>query len=142
MEKITGGGYGHMGIIDCNWQFLDQNGTKPSKVAYASKPFSGYKCILRYKGTVDIGEEAEYKTGRYVVNTEVLTVRKTPEILENNWLKYEELTANAKRQVAELNPNKPNGLVKGVECDISEVQGSWGKAPSGWISLVYCTKQN
>ena len=49
MEKITGGGYGHMGIIDCNWQFLDQNGTKPSKVAYASKPFSGYKCILRYK---------------------------------------------------------------------------------------------
>lgn len=131
-----------MGIIDCNWQFLDQNGTKPSKVAYASKPFSGYICILRYKGTVDIGEETGYTTGRYVVNTAVLTVRKTPEILEDNWLTYEELTENAKKQIAELNANKPNGLVKGVECDISEVQGSWGKAPSGWISLLYCTKKS
>lgn len=134
-----GNGYGHIGIIDCNWKFLEQNGDKKLKVSYRDVR-EDYICILRYKGTIDMGDEAVYTTGRYVVNTEVLTVRRTPEVLEDNWLTYEELTENAQKQVAELNPNKPNGLVKGVECDISEVQGSWGKAPSGWICLDYCTK--
>lgn len=136
-----GNGFGHMGIIDCNWQFLDQNGTKKSRVAYTKNPFKGYICILRYKGEVDTGDKNKYTVGRYIVNTEVLTVRKTPEILKNNWLKYEELTLNAQKQVADINNNKPNGLVKGVKCDVSEVKGSWGKIPSGWISLDYCIKE-
>lgn len=134
-----GGGYGHIGIIDCNWKFLEQNGDKKLRVSYRDIRH-GYICILRYKGEVDTGDVAQYTTGRYKVNTDVLTVRRTPEILENNWLKYNELTQNAQKQVAELNPNKPNGLVKGVECDISEVKESWGKCPSGWICLDYCTK--
>lgn len=134
-----GNGYGHLGIVDCNWKMLEQNGDRYKAVSFRDVR-GGCICILRYKGTVDIGEETSYTTGRYIVDTEVLTVRKTPEILEDNWLKYEELTENAQRQVAMLNPNKPNGLVKGVEVDISEVQGIWGKAPSGWICLDYCRK--
>lgn len=134
-----GGGYGHIGIVDCNWKFLEQNGDKKLKVSYRDIR-QGYVCVLRYKGEVDTGDVAQYTKGRYVVNANVLTVRRTPEILEDNWLKYNELTQNAQRQVAELNPNKPNGLVKGVECDVSEVKGNWGKVPSGWISLDYCKK--
>lgn len=85
--------------------------------------------------------EKKYEIGRYKVNTDILTVRRTPEILDHNWLKYSELTQNAQEQVAKLNPSKPNGLVRGVICDISEIKGVWGKCPSGWISLEYCIKQ-
>ena len=83
----------------------------------------------------------KYAPGRYMVDCDVLTVRSSPEIKSNNWLKYNQLTKNAQEQVAKLNKNKPNGLVKGVVCDISQVKGEWGKCPSGWISLKYCKKQ-
>ena len=42
-----GNGYGHIGLIDCNMNFYDQNGIKKLKVAYSKNPFSGYRCILR-----------------------------------------------------------------------------------------------
>lgn len=86
---------------------------------------------------------SKYTTGRYIVNTEVLTVRKNPYVSEkdDNWLKFSELTANAQSQVLKLCGYKPNGLCKGVVCDVSEVSGNWGKIPSGWICLDYCKKQ-
>ena len=35
----------------------------------------------------------------------------------------------------------PNGLVKGVVCDVSDIKNKcWGKIPSGWINLNYCRK--
>lgn len=89
-------------------------------------------------------QETEYTTGHYVVNTDVLTVRKTPKIEDNNWLMYSQLTSNAQKQVYEKSGYKPNGLVKGVECDVSEIKQAdgytWGKIPSGWIALEYCKK--
>ena len=92
----------------------------------------------------DLTDDNEYTTGHYVVNTDVLTVRKTPKIEENNWLMYSQLTSNAKKQIYEKSGYKPNGLVKGVECDVSEIVFSdgytWGKIPSGWIALEYCKK--
>ena len=42
-----GNGYGHLGLIDYNMNFYDQNGFKKLKVAYSKTPFSGYRCILR-----------------------------------------------------------------------------------------------
>lgn len=89
----------------------------------------------------------EFTTGRYVVTADVLTVRSTPEIPknDNNWLRFGELTTNAQVQVKNLSKNLgyiPNGLVKGVVCDVSEVKNTcWGKIPSGWINLNYCRKE-
>ena len=42
-----GNGYGHMGIIDYNMRFLDQNGIKKLKISSTNLPFKGYICILR-----------------------------------------------------------------------------------------------
>ena len=54
-----GGGYGHLGFIDANWKFFDQNGVNPLKIGYREKPFIGYKCILRNKNGVDTGDNIE-----------------------------------------------------------------------------------
>ena len=89
-------------------------------------------------------QESEYTVSHYVVNTDVLTVRRTPKIEDNNWLMYSQLTSNAQKQVYEKSGYKPNGLVKGVECDVSEIKQAdgytWGRIPSGWIALEYCKK--
>lgn len=82
----------------------------------------------------------KYTTGRYVVNTEVLTVRKGSGT-NYDWLRYSELTANAQAQVYSKCGYKPNGLCAGVVCDVSEVKGNWGRIPSGWICLDYCKTQ-
>lgn len=86
----------------------------------------------------------QYGIGRYIVNTDVLRVRKDPFITESNdnWLKFGELTENAQKQIKEIikSGNIPEGLVNGVICDVSEISNDWGKIPSGWICLKYCKK--
>lgn len=42
-----GGGYGHIGLIDVNNKYYDQNGIKALAIGYRDNPFSGYVCILR-----------------------------------------------------------------------------------------------
>ena len=81
----------------------------------------------------------KYTTGRYKVTTDVLTVRTGPGT-NYDWLRYSQLTSNAQKQVYDKVGYKPNGLVKGVQCDVLEVDGNWGKIPSGWICLDYCRK--
>lgn len=83
---------------------------------------------------------SKYTVGRYIVNCNVLTVRSGAGT-EYSWKKFTQLTANAQAQVSKLTKNRPNGLVKGVICDITEVKGNWGKISSGWICLDYCRKQ-
>ncbi len=80
-----------------------------------------------------------YSVGRYEVTANVLTVR-TGAGTENDWLRYSQLTPNAQKQIYEKAGYKPNGLVKGVICDVSQISGNWGKIPSGWICLDYCKK--
>lgn len=70
-----GGGLGHMGFIDVNGKFFDQNGTKSLAVGYRDTPFSGYICILRSKKKMDIGNTTEF----YVrVDKAEANVRKEP----------------------------------------------------------------
>lgn len=52
-----GGGYGHMGLIDAEYKFLDQNGVRALRVGVRDNPFNGYICILRHQGGVDVGSE-------------------------------------------------------------------------------------
>lgn len=88
--------------------------------------------------------ENKYTIGHYVVTADVLTVRRTPKIEDYNWLRFEELTSNARNQVYDILGVRVNGLCKGVECDVTEIKQAdgytWGKIPSGWIALEYCKK--
>lgn len=92
----------------------------------------------------DLYQDAKYSIGRYIVDTAVLMVRRDPFISmkNDNWLKFEELTQNAQEQIKNLiqDSNIPNGLVKGVICDVYKISNTWGKIPSGWICLEYCKK--
>lgn len=81
----------------------------------------------------------KYTTGRYKVTADVLTVRTGPGT-NYDWLRYSQLTSNAQKQVYDKVGYKPNGLVKGVQCDVSQINGNWGKIPSGWICLDFCKK--
>lgn len=53
---------------------------------------------------------------------------------------YSEFTKNAQSQIYELVRYKANGYVMGVEFTVYEVSGNWGRTPSGWVCLDYCTK--
>lgn len=82
-----------------------------------------------------------YKTGLYKVTASLLHVRSGPST-SYKYLKFSELTANAKSQIKKLNKNKEaDGLVSGCECTVSQIKNNiWGKIPSGWISLEWCKK--
>ena len=81
----------------------------------------------------------QYTAGRYEVTATVLNVRTGPGT-SYSWKRYSQLTANARTQVLRQCGYRPNGLCKGVQCDVSQVSGNWGKIPSGWICLDYCKK--
>ena len=81
----------------------------------------------------------KYMAGKYEVNAEILTVRTGPST-NYSWKEYSELTSNAQVQVLRECGYRPNGLCNGVQCDVTEVSGNWGKIPSGWICLDYCKK--
>lgn len=59
-----GGGYGHIGLIDANENFFDQNGVKKLAVGYRSKPFIGYRCILRPIVQDKLGLDVSYVIGK------------------------------------------------------------------------------
>ncbi len=82
-------------------------------------------------------EETVYSTGRYIVTANVLTVREEPTV-NSGWKRFENLSQNAQSQIMNLAKYKANGYVKGMVCDVSEVRGSWGRTPSGYICLDYC----
>lgn len=54
---------------------------------------------------------------------------------------FSQLTADAQKKIKSLNGGKAaDGYVKGVTFTVSQVSGNWGKTPSGWVCLDYCTK--
>lgn len=72
-----------------------------------------------------------YTTGRYKVNTiEGVNVRTGP---GTNYRikKITELSSDAKNK---------GGYVNGTIFDVLEINGSWGRTPSGWVSLEYAIK--
>lgn len=104
------------------------------------KTTDGYWICLDYTSKVSSSSSSKkYTTGRYEVAANVLTVRSGPGT-NYSWKKYSQLTSNAQVQVLRECGYKPNGLVEGVQCDVSEIKGNWGKIPSGWICLNYCRK--
>ena len=80
------------------------------------------------------------RCGIYKVAAKILNVRTGPDTTYTI-KKFSKFTLEAQRQVRSLCGYECNGFVKGVVCDVSQVQnGSWGRTPSGWICLDYCTE--
>ena len=113
--------------IDGNWGRTDDG--------WVCLTYTDYK----KETSSDKTASSKYTTGRYEVTCDVLTVRTGPST-DYDWLRYSQLTTNAQKQVYEKSGSKPNGLVNGVQCDVSEVSSNWGEIPSGWICLDYCKK--
>lgn len=130
--------------LNCDSQ--EESISEIKKGGYATDPeyISKIMSIINANDFINKYDNMEYTIGHYVVNTDVLTVRSTTKIEDDNWLRYSQLTSNAQKQIYDKVGYKANGLVKGVECDVSEIVVSdgytWGKIPSGWIALEYCMK--
>lgn len=82
-----------------------------------------------------------FTPGEYRVDAAVLNVRSgagTTYSIKT----YSQFTANARAQIKRLNGGVAcNGYVDGVVCTVTRVLNEyWGKTPSGWICLKYCTK--
>ena len=89
-----------------------------------------------------------YTTGNYLVKADVLTVRKGPGT-SYDFIRYSDLTQNAKEQMEKLVNYPANGYVKGMVFTAIEIENkekeSWAKTPSGWVCLykgneIYCEK--
>jgi len=118
---------------------------KPEAAMYVDSSFTTIKSSngISFKKLSETSStkktSSKYTTGTYEVTASLLNVRKGAGT-SYEIKKYTELTANAQAQVYKLSGKKPNGLVKGCQCNVTEVKGSWGQIPSGWICLDYCKK--
>ncbi len=114
IKKLSGGGY----IDPEAWSKNEYKapGTKPATTTSSS---------------------SKYKPGTYEVTAAVLNVRTGP---GTNYRRktYSQLSADARAQVKKYAGYSANGYVKGMVCTVYEVNGSWGRTPSGWISLDHC----
>ena len=85
-------------------------------------------------------ETKVYPKGDYrVTDASLLNVRTGPGTSYPK-KKYSEFTKNARSQIYEAVRYKANGYVMGVEFTVYEVKSNWGRTPSGWVCLDYCTK--
>ena len=80
-----------------------------------------------------------YTTGTYITTNNV-NVRKGAGTKYDRVM-YNDMTANAKKQVKKLAGKAVSYFPKGMTLTISQVSGNWGKCPSGWICLEYAKKQ-
>lgn len=131
-----GKGYGHIGLIDVNMKFLDQNGVKKEKVAYQNEPFKDYKCILRPKNQEALGIYKFIVSKNYTIQVN-LKVRDGAGV-DKRWKLKSELTNDGKKHAI----NSENAVLKaGTRITCLEAQKNnnniWVRIPSGWIAAVY-----
>lgn len=142
-----GGGYGHIALIDVNGNFYDQNGIKAKKVAYRSKPFSGYVCVLRPINQKKLGLETktQSKSYRFAVGqaytTQVYLKIRAGAGKDKRQKNRSELTADAKKHSL---LGVKACLKKGTKVTCLEIKeigkDIWIRIPSGWIAGYYDNK--
>lgn len=89
---------------------------------------------------IEFETEKTYSKGDYrVTDASLLNVR-TGASTSYRKKVYKEFTKNAQKQIYDLVRYKADGYVMGVEFTVSQVKNNWGKTPSGWVCLDYCTK--
>lgn len=79
-----------------------------------------------------------YTTGNYKI-TSNLNVRKGPGTKYDK-VTYAEMSENARKQVIRYAGKQVSYFPAGMTVTVSEVDGEWGKCPTGWIYLKYTTK--
>ncbi len=134
-----GQGYGHMGYINYDGKYVDQNGIKKYMVGIKNEPFKGYICILRSKENIDLG--LEYTKGNYITNY----VMKVRDGIWGNVKSKSELTDDGKKNSLD-NGNYKKGTVFTALDVITGTDGSvWARTPSGFVcikdnNMIYCNK--
>lgn len=79
-----------------------------------------------------------YIKGTYVVIGDV-NVRQGPGTNYNRKY-YSQFTVNARSQVKKIAGRQVDYFPAGIRMTISQIQGTWGRCPSGWVSLKYCRR--
>ncbi len=145
---MTGNGW----VLNSNgkWVLSTTDGAfKPEKLFFVDRSFTRvidskglvFKELPSSSGKKHKKEEKKSETGEYkVTKARVLNVRTGPGT-KYPYLKFRELSKNAQSQILSLLGAQVNGYVKGTVFTVSEIKNGWGKSPSGWVSLEYCTKQ-
>lgn len=100
---------------------------------------SNYLSSYSQVGNVTVSNNIRYTTGTYKVNASVLNVRYGSGT-KYKAKTYSQLTSNARSQNSRLGNYYTNGLRRGVITTVTQVKNGWGKTPSGWICLDFCTK--
>lgn len=139
-----GGGYGHIGLIDVNEKFYDQNGVKKLAIGYRDKPFIGYVCVLRPINQAKLGLniDQDYEIGKTYTTQVNLKIRNSASA-ENisNWKKVKELTDDGKENATSREQNDNAVLKTGTKVSLLELKEEsgnvWGRIPSGWIAFKY-----
>lgn len=129
------------------WVLATSHGTiKPEDAFYVDPAFTkieqtkGIKFKTLPKKTNKEKTKVKYEIGNYkVTKADVLNVRKGAGTLYGA-KKFSQLTANAQQKILKIAGYKANGYVKGLTFTVTQVKGDWGKTPSGWVNLKYCTK--
>ncbi len=141
-----GGGYGHIGLIDVNMKWFDQNGVKKLAVSYKDKPFSGYVCILRPKNQQALGlnNGEKFNIGTVYTTQVELYIRKEAGT-DKEIKKVKDITINAKENAKFTDENK-NAILKAgtrITClDYKKIGDNiWIKIPSGWVAGFYEGKE-
>ena len=84
--------------------------------------------------------KAKYTVGNSkVTGANILNVRKGAGTIYSK-VKFKNLTKSAQEKILKLAGKKVDGYVKGLAFTVSQVKGDWGRTPSGWVNLKYCTK--
>lgn len=129
------------------WVLTCTGGTyKPEKLFYLDTAFTkviskggiNFKTLPKTKAT-ETKSKAGYEKGNYIVDTDVLYVRKGAGTVYGK-VTFKKLTANAQEKILKLAGKEVDGYVKGLTFTVSLVNGKWGKTPSGWVCLDYCEK--
>lgn len=148
MGKMTGTGWTQND--NEKWVLTCTNGTiKPEDAFYIDKSFT---TVINDKGldfkevpkklptTTKPKTKAKYTVGNYkVTGANVLNVRKGAGTIYSK-VKFKNLTKSAQAKILKLAGKKVDGYVKGLTFTVTQVKGDWGKTPSGWVNLKYCTK--
>lgn len=148
MGKMTGTGWTQND--NEKWVLTCTNGTiKPEDAFYIDKSFT---TVINDKGldfkevpkksptTTKPKTKAKYTVGNYkVTGANVLNVRKGAGTIYSK-VKFKNLTKSAQAKILKLAGKKVDGYVKGLTFTVTQVKGGWGKTPSGWVNLKYCTK--
>ncbi len=148
MGKITGNGWAQNS--NGKWVLTTTKGTiKPEDAFYIDKSFTTIKEAkgLKFKElpknttTKKTSSKPKYTVGNYkVTKADLLNVRKGAGT-KYKALTFSQLSKSAQSKILALTKNiKRNGYVRNLTFTVTKVKDNWGKTPSGWVCLDYCTR--